>query len=66
VLNCTLRKQSSDKNPEDWFYSAGDRLKVADLAWANEGLTQSGIELLQECVERYLKGYLVAKGWTLK
>jgi HEPN domain-containing protein len=61
-----LRKQSSDKNPADWFYSASDRLKIADLAWANEGLTQSGIELLQESVERYLKGYLVAKGWTLK
>ncbi len=61
-----LRKQSSDSNPGDWFYSAGDRLKIADLAWASEGLTQSGIELLQESVERYLKGYLVAKGWPLK
>jgi HEPN domain-containing protein len=61
-----LRKQSSDKNPADWFYSASDRLKIADLAWASEGLTQSGIELLQESVERYLKGYLVAKGWILK
>ena len=61
-----LRKQSSDSNPGDWFYSAGDRLKIADLAWASEGLTQSGIELLQESVERYLKGYLVAKDWTLK
>jgi hypothetical protein len=57
-----LRKQSSDKNPADWFYSADDRLKIADLAWEKEGLTQSGIELLQESVERYLKGFLVAKG----
>jgi HEPN domain-containing protein len=61
-----LRKQSSDKNPADWFYSAKDRLKVADLAWEKEGLTQSGIELLQESVERYLKGFLVAKGWKLR
>jgi HEPN domain-containing protein len=61
-----LRKQSSDKNPDDWFYSAADRLRIADLAWAKEGLTQSGIELLQESMERYLKGFLVAKGWTLK
>ena len=61
-----LRKQSSDSNPDDWFYSAADRLKIADLAWKNEGLTQSGIELLQESVERYLKGYLVAQGWSLK
>lgn len=61
-----LRKQSSDKDPADWFYSAADRLKIADLAWANEGLTQSGIELLQEAVERYLKGYLAANGQPLK
>jgi HEPN domain-containing protein len=61
-----LRKQSSDKNPADWFYSADDRLKIADLAWEKEGLTQSGIELLQESVERYLKGFLVAKGWKLR
>ena len=61
-----LRKQSSDKDPGDWFYSGSDRLRVADLAWAQEGLTQSGIELLQEAVERYLKGYLVAKNCALK
>jgi HEPN domain-containing protein len=61
-----LRKQSSENNPADWFYSAADRLKVADLAWKAEGVTQSGIELLQEAVERYLKGYLVAQGWRLR
>jgi|SRR5579883_3341709 len=61
-----LRKQSSDKNPEDWFYSAADRLRAADVLWRAEGLTHSGIELLQESVERYLKGYLAAKGWHLK
>ena len=61
-----LRKQSSDKDPGDWFYSGSDRLRIADLAWKEEGLTQSGIELLQEAVERYLKGYLVAKNWNLK
>ncbi|WCJ58164.1 HEPN domain-containing protein [Fontisphaera persica] len=61
-----LRKQSSENNPADWFYSAADRLKVADLAWKAEGVTQSGIELPQEAVERYLKGYLVAQGWRLR
>ena len=40
-------------------------MKIADLVWNTEGLTPSGIELLQEAVERYLKGYLVAKGWKL-
>jgi HEPN domain-containing protein len=60
-----LRGQTDEKNPSDWFYFAMDRLKVADLVWKTEGLTPSGIELLQEAVERFLKGYLVANGWKL-
>lgn len=60
-----LRKLSSEGDPADWFYLASDRLKTADLAWKVEGLTASGIELLQESVERYLKGYLISKGWKL-
>ena len=60
-----LRKLSNESDPADWFYLAADRLKAADLIWKAEGLTASGIELLQEAVERYLKGYLVAKGWKL-
>lgn len=61
-----LRKQSSENDPGDWFYSAADRLKIADLAWQAEGVTQSGIELLQEAVERFLKGYLLTQGWRLR
>ena len=57
-----LRKLSNESDPADWFYLATDRLKTADLAWKVEGLTASGIELLQESVERYLKGYLIARG----
>ncbi|MBI4327393.1 MAG: hypothetical protein HY674_19330 [Chloroflexi bacterium] len=59
-----LRKQSAETDPADWFYLAADRLKIADLVWRHEGLSPSGIELLQEAIERYLKGYLVAKGWA--
>jgi len=60
-----LRKQTSEKNPADWFAFAEDRLKCADSLWKHEGLTAAGIEILQEASERYLKGYLVAKGWEL-
>ena len=59
------RKLSSESDPADWFYLASDRLKTADLVWKAEGLTASGIELLQEAVERLFKGYLIAKGWKL-
>ncbi|MEK7686674.1 MAG: hypothetical protein AAB466_14760 [Verrucomicrobiota bacterium] len=51
-----LRKHSDENDPSDWFYLAADRLKIADLAWKQEGLTPSGIELLQEAVERYSPG----------
>ena len=60
-----LRKHSDETDPADWFYLAKDRLRAADILWQSEGLTASGIELLQEAVDRYLKGYLIAKGWTL-
>jgi len=60
-----LRKQSSETDPADWFHVAAERLRGADVLWAADGLTFCGIELLQEAMERYLKGYLIAKGWSL-
>src|SRR5256885_11064622 len=60
-----LRSQTDELNPADWFYFATDRLRNADIIWAAEGLTPSGIELLREAAEPFLKGYLVGKGWRL-
>ena len=61
-----LRKQSSETDPADWFFAGHDRLRGADAAWDHDGLTLTSIELLQEATERYLKGYLIAKGWPLE
>ena len=58
-------KSSDESEPADWFYSAGDRRRVADTAWQRAGLTHSGVELLPEAAARYRKGYLVAQGWRL-
>ena len=58
--------KTSEGNPHDWFRLAADRLRVADSAREHEGITYSGIELLQEAVECYLKGYLIAQGWRLE
>jgi HEPN domain-containing protein len=57
---------TDEQNPQDWFEFAADRLRAAHLLWTHEGLTTSGIELLQEAVERYIKGYLIAVGWRLE
>ena|SRR6266566_1537590 len=60
-----LRKRTSDKDPADWFAFARERVRSADVLHQHEGLTATGIEALQEGVERYLKGYLIAKRWRL-
>ncbi len=60
-----LRKKTSAEDPADWFALADERLRAADAIWKAEGLTGTGIEVLHEAVERYLKGYLIANGWRL-
>jgi HEPN domain-containing protein len=60
-----LRKQTSDRDPTDWFAFAEERLRGVDVLEKSEGVTALGIEALQESIERYLKGFLVAKGWKL-
>lgn len=59
------RRATSATNPADWFEFAAERLRAADVLWNSEGLTCAGVECLQEAAERYLKGYLIAKGWSL-
>ena len=61
-----LRTKTDELNPSDWFAMAAERLRGADVLWEHEGLTALGIEVLQEAAERYLKGYLIAHGWSLK
>src|SRR5947208_766222 len=61
-----LRRQTDETDPQDWFLFATDRVKSADKLWEIEGLTMTGVEILQEGIERYLKGYLIARGWRLE
>jgi Uncharacterized conserved protein related to C-terminal domain of eukaryotic chaperone, SACSIN len=58
--------RTSESNPDDWYQLAEDRIRAADLLFAEPGITYAGVELLHEAVERYLKGYLISKGWTLR
>ena len=58
--------KTDEANPQDWFLLAAERLSAADVLYAQSGSTYSGIEILQEAVERYLKGFLIAKGWRLR
>ena len=57
--------KTDENNPEDWYRSASARLGSVDRLYPFEGASESVIELLQQAVERFLKGYLISKGWPL-
>ena len=52
-------------SPSDWYLLADDRMEKADAIHSQFGPSWSGVELLHEAAERYLKGYLVSRGWKL-
>lgn len=54
--------KTDEKNPQDWLFLARERLQAADALFQSLGATLSGVELLQESVERFLKAYLISKG----
>jgi len=58
--------KTDEKNPQDWLFLARERLEAADAVFQSLGATYSGIELLQEAVERFLKAFLISKGWELQ
>lgn len=58
--------KTREANPDDWMFLAKERLRAADILHDAAGASLSGIELLQESVERFLKGWLVGRGWQLQ
>jgi HEPN domain-containing protein len=58
--------KTDETNPQHWFLLAAERLSAADVVHTQVGSSYSVVELLHEAVERYLKGYLLANGWTLR
>ena len=58
--------KTNEDNPADWLRSARSRMHSADLLHPIEGATESVIELMQEAAERFLKAYLIERGWKLR
>jgi len=58
--------KTDETNPNDWFLLTRERLDAADAVRNACGACNSSVELLQESVERYLKGFLIGKGWPLQ
>jgi len=58
--------KTDETNPNDWFMLGQERLDAADAVRSARGVCSSAVELLQEAVERYLKGFLIGQGWPLQ
>lgn len=53
------------KLPDDWFTKAEKDLQRVDILLAADDIEGAGFHL-QQAAEKYLKGYLLGKGWSLK
>jgi HEPN domain-containing protein len=58
--------KTEENNPQHWFLLAAERVRAADVLYAQVGSCYTGVEILHEAVERYLKGFLIARAWTLQ
>ncbi len=54
-----------DKYIKEWFIKAEHDLKSAELIFKKRKYYDTTVILLQQAVEKYLKGYLIYKGWKL-
>ncbi len=51
--------------PDDWHRRGEADLSAAEILLENRGDTQVAAALVQQGVEKHLKGWLLARGWTL-
>lgn len=51
---------------KEWFRRASRDLETARLIFSHHGYPEEIILLLQQALEKYLKGYLIFQGWELK
>jgi HEPN domain-containing protein len=53
-------------NSKDWFKFAERDLKSAKLLFEHGGPSINVGVMLQQAIEKYIKGYLLSKGWKLQ
>lgn len=51
--------------PDDWFEKARKDLRRVEVLLADDDVEGAGFHL-QQAAEKYLKGYLLGRGWSLK
>jgi HEPN domain-containing protein len=55
-----------NKIVKEWFERAKRNFEVAKLVFTHGEYYDEGVFLLHQAVEKYLKGYLIFRGWELK
>lgn len=58
-------KENESKLPEDWFTIADRDLRRVEIMLSAADLADAGVHL-QQAIEKYLKGYLLSRGWELE
>ena len=58
-------KQKESRYPEDWLRIGQKELRRAEILLAAGDFEGAGFNI-QQAIEKYLKGFLLAKGWKLR
>ncbi|NIP33292.1 MAG: HEPN domain-containing protein [Thermoplasmata archaeon] len=56
---------AESQQPDDWHRRGEADLSAAEILLENEGDPQVAAALVQQGVEKHLKGWLLARGWRL-
>jgi HEPN domain-containing protein len=59
-------KSISENNILDWYKHGEHDLRSAQILFREKGYTDTIAFLIEQAAEKYLKGYLISKGWKLK
>ena len=52
--------------PEDWFKKGDDDQQAVGILLEHGGKSSVAAFLIQQMLEKYMKGFLISKGWKLK
>ncbi len=52
--------------PEDWFEKGDEDKKAVDILLKHGGSISVSSYLIQQMLEKYMKGFLLSKNWRLK
>lgn len=58
-------KNKESSHPKDWFEKANSDMESSEILLSTGKLDTASFHI-QQAIEKYLKGFLLEKGWNLK